>query len=214
MIRRRSGTRQVDWGDPAPQQQDAAAGRVPALGEAGPSDYASRWMESAVTPVEDEQEEDAIEASMGAFSRPAARRRARRSPGSPMALVSAGLAALLPTAAAAPPRKRRDSRRSPPSQPLPPPKLLPTPTTPTVKRDDAPHYLDPYLEPSTLPSVRHLVEENRLPYVLTQGDDGQWSKVDYGWSIFGRQAGVSVHPWYQPSIAYLTAAYQRGFGQQ
>lgn len=67
--------------------------------------------------------------------------------------------------------------------------LVPTPTTPPARREDALHYVDPYVEPSTLPAMRHLVEETYLPYVLTQGDDGQWSKVDNGWSIFGRQAG-------------------------
>ena len=41
-----------------------------------------------------------------------------------------------------------------------------------------------------LPTNAYVVAETRLPFYLSQDQQGSWSKVDNAWLLYGRQAGV------------------------
>jgi hypothetical protein len=41
-----------------------------------------------------------------------------------------------------------------------------------------------------LPTDVYVVDEQRLPFYMTQDQNGQWVKVDNAWLLYGRQAGV------------------------
>jgi hypothetical protein len=41
-----------------------------------------------------------------------------------------------------------------------------------------------------LPTDVYMVAETRLPFYLSQDQDGSWTKVDDAWFLYGRQAGV------------------------
>jgi len=41
-----------------------------------------------------------------------------------------------------------------------------------------------------LPTNVYVVAETRLPFYLSQDQQGSWSKVDNAWFLYGRQAGV------------------------
>jgi len=43
-----------------------------------------------------------------------------------------------------------------------------------------------------LPTNVYVVAETRLPYYLSQDQQGSWSKVDNAWLLYGRQAGVGL----------------------
>lgn len=45
--------------------------------------------------------------------------------------------------------------------------------------------------PTDLPTQVVTVDENVLPYYLSQDADGKWYKVDNAWRLYGREAGVS-----------------------
>lgn len=42
-----------------------------------------------------------------------------------------------------------------------------------------------------LPTDVYVVDEQRLPFYLTQNENGEWVKVDNAWLLYGRQGGVS-----------------------
>jgi len=43
-----------------------------------------------------------------------------------------------------------------------------------------------------LPTTVYVVAETRLPFYLSQDQQGSWTKVDNAWFLYGRQAGVSL----------------------
>jgi hypothetical protein len=43
-----------------------------------------------------------------------------------------------------------------------------------------------------LPTNVYVVAETRLPFYLSQDQQGSWSKVDNAWLLYGRQAGVGL----------------------
>ena len=43
-----------------------------------------------------------------------------------------------------------------------------------------------------LPTDVYVVDEQRLPFYMTQDQNGEWVKVDNAWLLYGRQAGVSL----------------------
>ncbi|ORY25851.1 hypothetical protein BCR39DRAFT_278855 [Naematelia encephala] len=103
------------------------------------------------------------------------RRPRRRHFHTPKTLVLAQLLAVaVPTAYAAPPPTRRQAR------------AVPTPTFQPRTRIAYPVTTPPISSVTSLPMT---LDERRLPYVLTQLDDGSWSKIDNAWSLYGRQAG-------------------------
>jgi hypothetical protein len=129
------------------------------------------------------------------------RRRTRRKP------IVFGIAlALLPLVSAAPPIYRPDS-------PVIASKPTPTPTRLYPRQSQSPtststepesridgeeidydiQYLTSMSTPThALPTNAYVVAETRLPYYLSQAQDGSWTKVDNAWLLYGRQAGVSV----------------------
>jgi hypothetical protein len=96
-------------------------------------------------------------------------------------LLPAFLLPFLPIASAAPPLLRQ-------AGPTPTPPPVVTQRAPPVKRIQ---YLTSVVTPTSLPTEVSAVDETSLPYVLTQLDDGTWEKVEEGWSLYGRKAGVS-----------------------
>ena len=122
------------------------------------------------------------------------KRRAPRKPGAcnitaqnPSALSVLFLALLSTTSAAPPPTRPLNHLPSP---------FRSSPTTPPVPRryevDDKVHIVT--TAPSDIPTAVLIVDETALPYVLTQVQDGSWSKIDDAWFLYGRQAGVNSPP--------------------
>ena len=44
-----------------------------------------------------------------------------------------------------------------------------------------------------LPTDVYVVDEQRLPFYMTQNANGDWIKVDNAWLLYGRQGGVCYH---------------------
>lgn len=98
---------------------------------------------------------------------------------------------LIPLVSAAPPMHTRptssptSNSRSRPSRPTR--RALHTP----LARENHVAYITSAAPPSALPSDVVLMDETALPYIVTQGSDGLYTKVDDGWRLYGRQSGVS-----------------------
>lgn len=170
--------------------------------EAGPSDYVRRaWVfgkqrnrgEQEVMEVIENDQED-VDGNRIAKTKSSSQRRRIHRPLSTIPLVSALLAPFIPTASAAPPHFTRPTPTRYTSQ---------TTTDPTIyaSRNHPPRrlakeerrevqYVTSAAPPSALPTQLQIVDETVLPYVMSQGPDGYWSKVDEGWRLYGRQSGV------------------------
>jgi hypothetical protein len=48
-----------------------------------------------------------------------------------------------------------------------------------------------------LPTNVYVVAETRLPFYLSQDQQGSWTKVDNAWLLYGRQAGVGLSRLYE-----------------
>lgn len=92
--------------------------------------------------------------------------------------------ALLPPIHAAPPLPR-------PMLPLNSPTYLSSPTALTFPDRRGLATMTTNSWPSNIPTSVSMVHETALPYVLTQIDDGTWSKIGDAWFLYGRQAVVS-----------------------
>jgi hypothetical protein len=127
------------------------------------------------------------------------RKRWRSSPRpSPKRRIALGLGLALPFltfAAAAPPAFRETTSIAP----TPTPTRLYTRQTlePEARIDEEEidydiQYLTSMSTPTqALPTNVYVVAETRLPFYLSQDQQGSWSKVDNAWLLYGRQAGVS-----------------------
>lgn len=101
---------------------------------------------------------------------------------------------LLPTAFAAPPLHTRPSHshspsayptaKTPPSRPIPHATPLPR------NRRNIVQYQTSAAPPAVLPTQLATVDETLLPYIMSRGPDGYWTRVDEGWRLYGRQSGV------------------------
>jgi hypothetical protein len=117
-------------------------------------------------------------------------RQRRRTPLSLLPLLSLSL---IPLASAAPPLHTRPSSTPTSNNPFSRPsrptrRALHTP----LKRDNHVAYITSAAPPSALPSNVVLMDETALPYIVTQGSDGLYTKVDDGWRLYGRQSGVRL----------------------
>lgn len=124
--------------------------------------------------------------------------------------ILAASIALLPTVIAAPPVHRPVPSAHSPTQRLIPRQTKspssststtitasdPQPTEPESRIDEEPidydiQYLTSMSTPTqALPTDVYVVDEQRLPFYMTQDANGQWTKVDDAWFIYGRRAGV------------------------
>lgn len=111
-----------------------------------------------------------------------------RTPGTKWRLSPLSFLPFLSTAFAAPPPLAPTNS---PRIGSPPPPSSPSPPTPTLQQRDV-AYITTAITPTVLPTEVKVVPETRLPYVLTRADSGRWEKVESAWSLYGRQAGVSV----------------------
>lgn len=111
---------------------------------------------------------------------------------SPTSLLPLFFLPLLPVALAAPPVYTR-----PPSSALSRPTLLPRPTpkrnhlVPPPDRREV-QYITSAAPPTSLPTELVSVDETLLPYIVSRGPDGLYTKVNDGWKLYGRQSGVSL----------------------
>lgn len=101
----------------------------------------------------------------------------------PVAMLAL-LSPFLHLARAAPPPSRPH-----PTSPQPTSSLPPIRSIPPDRR--AVNYINSVEYPLSLPTERTLVDETRLPYILSQASDGKWEKEKAGWVMYGRQSGIT-----------------------
>jgi hypothetical protein len=96
---------------------------------------------------------------------------------------------LLPLASAAPPAHTRptsySASRSPSSRPT-------RPAVPTRQPKRDVQFVTSAAPPTTLPTDVTFVDETVLPFIVTRGSDGYWTRANEGWRLYGRQSGVSL----------------------
>lgn len=105
-----------------------------------------------------------------------------------VSLLPAFLLPFLPVTSAAPPLARRTASSSSPP-PSPRTTSPPTVTQPPARREV--QYVTSAAPPSSLPAEVRAVDERLLPFILSEGPDGYWTRVNEGWRLYGRQSGVS-----------------------
>ncbi|WVQ79066.1 hypothetical protein IAT38_001160 [Cryptococcus sp. DSM 104549] len=127
-------------------------------------------------------------------SDPSRTRRRRRPPPTPP--TSSPLLALLPpfllpfvgTASAAPAPAPPRARAALPTPPPIAPREAARDAAPLI--DKRVKYPTTVITPSILPTSVAYVDETKLPYLLTQHEDGVWRKAEGGWYLYGRKVAT------------------------
>lgn len=112
----------------------------------------------------------------------------------PTFLLPFALLPLLPLASAAPPIFTRPTQTSTSTSATtrPNPSRQTRRSTPTRHARRDVHFITSASPPAVLPTGVVTVDETVLPYMLSQGSDGFWTRATDGWRLYGRQSGVRV----------------------